>query len=191
VKYTAVKYKTPLVVAATAVVIAACALLWYALPQNTQIYAPFEVRGTIGSPTVGRGITATVTEVQIAPRLGAQRTGGPIAAAGMWVVVTTGLDAGASADLARAELLVGPNTYAYTERLIAGPAFLQPGITQRRAWAFDVAPDVLDAAQSVALRIWVGDARLDSRLVIEVPLDNEAVHRGDSIDVPPLVAVAG
>src|SRR4029079_5997716 len=34
-----VKYRTPLTVVATAVVIAACALVWYSLPQNTQIYA--------------------------------------------------------------------------------------------------------------------------------------------------------
>ncbi len=183
------KYRTLLAVFATAVVISACALVWYLLPQNTQIYAPFDVRGTMGSPTEGRGVTATVTSVEIGPKVVGSR-GQTITAAGVWVVVNTEMDAGPVSEVPHIDLLVGSDSYANTDRLLPGPAYLQPGITQRRAWVFDVATNTLDAAPSVALRVWVGDPRLDSRLVIDVPLDNAGVHRVDLVDIPPAAEAA-
>jgi hypothetical protein len=37
----------------------------------------------------------------------------------------------------------------------------------------------------VVFRVWVGDGRLDSRLVIDIPLDDPRVRRADDFTLPP------
>jgi hypothetical protein len=66
---------------------------------------------------------------------------------------------------------------------------VQPGLTLRCVWVFDVPVDLLDSVKSVVLRVWGGDERLDSRLVIDVPLGDAGVSRPQSIVVPPAKTV--
>jgi hypothetical protein len=88
-----------------------------------------------------------------------------------------------------AALVVGPNTYIPTERVGVGPlgVALAPGIAQRGAWVFDVPPDLTKPGpRDMALRVWVGDGRLDSRLVITLRLDDPRVRREQVIQLEPL-----
>ena len=57
---------------------------------------------------------------------------------------------------------------------------------------FDVAPALLEpgASESLTLRVWVGDAFLDSRLVIRIPTDDSRVSRSDTVDLVPPVQSA-
>ncbi|PRC61421.1 hypothetical protein C6A85_09070, partial [Mycobacterium sp. ITM-2017-0098] len=71
--------------AVCAVIVAAAALVWHNLPTPTDLYGPFEVRGTAGEPVTGRTVTATITSIRIAPQVNS------IQAAGEWVVVDTTL----------------------------------------------------------------------------------------------------
>ena len=167
----------------TLIVIAAGAALWHQLPAATNIYAPFDVHGDIGQRTAGRGLAATVDGAVITPRLD-DAFGKQLAATGTWVVVEGSFDAGSRYAVAHAELLVGPNRYAPTDRLLYMPGQLQPGIADRRGWVFDVAPDVLQTVTSVVFRVYVGDGRLDSRLVIDIPLDDPRVRRTDDFELP-------
>jgi hypothetical protein len=60
-------------------------------------------------------------------------------------------------------------------------AEVNPVITQRGSWVFDVAPALLATeSDPMTLRVWVGDGRLDSRLVIRIPLDGASVSRVDA-----------
>jgi hypothetical protein len=166
----------------TALTIAASAVLWHHLPANTDVFAPFDVRGGLGEQTAGRALSATAYAVTVTPQL-TDRYGRKLAATGTWVVVDVALQAGSDYGLAKADLRVGPNTYRPTDRLFVMPPELQPGIADRRGWAFDVAPQVLDSVASVVFRAWVGDSRLDSRLVIDIPLRGPRAYRVDSFEL--------
>jgi hypothetical protein len=169
----------------TVVTIAAAALVWHSLPVNTQIYAPFDVHAGIGVPAVGENLTGTVTAASVTPTLVSESSGKKAKATGVWVVVTTSLTTDDAPALPHADLMIGPDTYLTTDRVIAGGGgLLQPSITQERLWTFDVAPDVLDSVSSVVLRIWTGDSRLDSRLVIDIPLTAGGVDRPESVVLP-------
>ncbi|WP_233213561.1 hypothetical protein [Mycobacterium hubeiense] len=172
---------------ATAVgAIVAAAAVWHHLPASTDIYAPFEVRGVIGVPTTGRGISATVTGVRISKTITVDSVLArvPIPAAGIWVLIDTTLASGPHAEIPDAQLIVGPNTYRPTDRLPIGNALgdqLQPGFTSRGAWVFDVDPKLLDAAgTTLHLQIWVGDGRLDSRLDISIDRTDSRVSTLDT-----------
>jgi hypothetical protein len=88
----------------------------------------------------------------------------------------------------KAELLVDRNTYNPSERFLlenldAG-GVMGPGIPERGVWVFDVATDLLDdtARAPLLLRVWVGDGRLDSRLVIAIARHD--VSRQDVVALP-------
>ena len=89
----------------------------------------------------------------------------------------------------RAELLVGPNTYAPSDRftLTGLGSELAPGIGQRGSWIFDVAPELLERRAPLTLRVWVGDGRLDSRLVVSLP-EPVAQPDGTPLSVEPAEA---
>lgn len=184
------KLPAPLRILLTVAVLAAGALLWHSLPVNTEIYAPFDESGRIGQSTKGRALDATVNTVDIGAQAIAQPSGRGWAATGTWVVVHSTVTATDSPVVVNADLLVGPNTYRPSEQFLTGVGYLQPGIAQQRAWAFDVASDVLAEADSVVLRIWGSDPRLDSRLVIDVALSDPGVRRADSVEVPQTVLEA-
>lgn len=168
--------------AGTLAAVAAAAAVWNHLPSNTTIYAPFDVRGTMGEPVHGRGMTATITAVHRAPRLAPDSvlTPQPLAAAGEWLVVDAKAEAGAVSDIPHADLVVGPNTYTPTDRLPLGlmlGAPLQPGLSTSGSWVFDIPADLLTGNQPLTLRVWVGDGRLDSRLAVSIdPTSVEAVQ---------------
>lgn len=174
-------------VIATVATIAAAALVWHSLPVNTQVYAPFDTHGTAGSAVVGGDLTATVTATGISTKLLSRTSAKEVGATGTWVVVTTTLQTGRAPALPHAELLVGGDTYATTDRLIAGAGLLQAGIPQDRQWTFDVAPEVLNSVSSVVLRMWTGDGRLDARLLIDIPL--AGADRPASIVLTPSTVV--
>lgn len=169
------------------VVVAAAAVVWHHLPTPTDLYGPFDVHAHVGVPADGRAVTATVTSIRIAPRVNS------IQAAGNWVVVDTTLAATRATELPRSDLTVGPNTYTPSDRFFFDTlgSQISPGIAQSGAWVFDVAPGLVSpgASGSLTLRVWVGTAFLDSRLVIRIPLDDSRVSRSDEIDLtPPEVA---
>lgn len=163
------------------VVVAAAAALWHHLPTPTDVYGPFEVRGEVGEAVQGRAVRATVTSVRIAPRVDS------VQAAGRWVVVDTTLEALHSTELPRADLIVGPNTYARSERFFLDTlgAEIAPEITARGSWVFDVASPLVEpgASEPLLLRVWVGTDILDSRLVIDIPADDPRITRTDDVDL--------
>ncbi len=178
----------------TAVIaIVASALVWHNLPVNTDIYAPFPVRGESGSPVQGRAIATTVTGLRIAPRV-TPDPGRPVNAIGVWVIVDATVAATETSGLPRAELLIGPNSYLPTDRLLPGTtlgALLDPGIAEQGAWVFDVPSSLLDTVDSVVLRTWLGlDPRLDSQLVVNIPLHDSGVSRLDAVKLARPVGVA-
>lgn len=155
-------------VLAVAAAVAASAFIWHDLPSNSAIYAPFEVQGTAAERVSGHAITATVTGVRIAAVLNTPK---PVAAIGRWVVVDIEIEPGDTVEYPHAELAVGSDTYAPTDRLPPGAELgqaLQPGIRTRGSWVFDVDPSLLDARAPLTVRLWVGDGRLDSRLAIAI-----------------------
>jgi hypothetical protein len=169
----------------TAVIaIALAALVWQHLPENTDIYAPFDVRGDSGSLTTGRTMTTTVTGLQISPKV-TPELGRPVQAIGIWVIVDATVAATRSSGLPRAELMVGANTYVPSDRLLPGTTLgglLDPDIAQRGAWVFDVPSSLVDTVGSVVLRTWMGlDPRLDSRLVVNIALNDSRVSRFDAV----------
>ena len=172
----------------TVVAIALAALIWHRLPTTLEIYAPFDVHAAFSTRAAGENLSATVTGVSVAPTIQNRPTSRPAAAAGTWLVATTSLDANESPVVPRADLLVGPNTYAPTDRLLSTNAVVQPGLTLRCAWVFDVPVDLLKSVPSVVLRVWNGDDRLNSRLVMDIPLDG--AQRLPSIAIPPAETVA-
>jgi hypothetical protein len=174
----------------TVVTVAMAALIWHHLPTQSAIYAPFDVHAGINTAAVGQNLSATVTGAAIASTIEKPPSRKPVAAAGTWLVAATSLDVENSPVLPRAELLVGPNTYAPTDRLLSTNDLVQPGLTLRCAWVFDVPVELVDSVKSVVLRVWGGDERLDSRLVIDVPLSDASVSRPRSIVVPPAETVA-
>lgn len=162
----------PAVLTATAV--AASAVLWHNLPEPTDVSGPFDVHGAMGMQVSGRAIAVTVTGVRLASRVEAPRRP-PVEATGEWVVVDAELQAPASFVLPVVDLQVGPNTYIPSERFrptqLGGE--VAPGITSRGSWVFDVAPSALDGVKQLKLRVWHGDGRLDTRVVVAIPLPDE------------------
>jgi hypothetical protein len=159
--------------------VAAAAVVWQDLPTPTDVLGPFEVRGAAGTPTTGRGISATVTGVRITPKVNSTKP------AGIWMVVDVALEGTRSTELAHSELIVGPNTYKPSDVFSLDTLFgeISPGITLRGSWVFDVAPALVapDASDPVTLLLWVGDGRLDSRLAVRIPTDVSTFARVDEI----------
>lgn len=168
------------------VVVAAAALVWHNLPTPTDVYGPFDVHADPGTPAMGRGVNATVTGVRIAQKVNS------VQAAGQWAVVETALHGTRTTELPHAELVVGPNTYNPSDLFFPKTlgTEISPQFTQRGAWVFDVASALLapGADQPMTLRVWVGDGRLDSRLVIRMTTDDPHVIRTDAVDLVSPVA---
>jgi hypothetical protein len=172
----------------TAAAVAAAAVVWHNLPVNSQIYAPFDVTADAGTPATGRNISATVLGTQITASVRPEN-GRPaqLDAAGVWVVVNATVTAVQHPGLLRVQLQVGPNTYAPTDRLppsVTPGGTMQPAIEYRGNWVFDVAPEVLDSVDTVRMRLWLGDERLDSRLVVRIPLNGSQVSRLEVVRLP-------
>jgi hypothetical protein len=174
--------------------IAAASTLWHYLPEPTDIYKPFDVHAAIGQQATGRGLTAIVDGVRIGPKV--HKVSPPqatVQSVGTWVVVDAAVASTRDFQLPRTELIVGPNTYGPSDRffLTALGAELEPGITQRGSWAFEVPPDlVAAAADPISLRVWLNDDRLDSRIVVTIPLDDQRVSRDDVVDLEPVTESA-
>lgn len=166
---------------AVVIVIAAAALVWHNLPTPTDLYGPFEVRGHAGEPVEGRAITATVTSVHIAPQVNSAE------AAGSWVVIDATLEARHATEMLRADLVVGPNTYAPSDRFFFETLDneISPGMSERGSWVFDVASPLVatDAAEPMLLRVWAASDILDSRLVIDIPVTDPVVTRTDEVQL--------
>lgn len=171
-------------ISATAVVIAAAALLWHNLPTPDDVYAPFDVHAGIGEEAVGRAVNAEVSGIRIAPRIRKERGTAPVLdAVGIWVAVDGEVMSNLADEVPNVELIVGPNTYVPTFRLNFMPmtGSLAPGIAVRSSWVFDVPADLVATSQTMTLRVWVRDGRMDSRLVIDLPLDGPSVSHSDLI----------
>jgi hypothetical protein len=187
--------RTVVPVLAITAAVAASAALWHNLPEPTDVYGPFDVHAAAGQQATGRGITATVTGVRIGPRVNTvSRPARTVPSTGMWVVVDAEVTATRSFELPHTDLVVGPNTYIPSDRFWPAPlgAELEPGIVQRGSWVFDVPADLVggDARHPLSLRVWAGDGRLDSRLVITVPLDDDRVHRTELVTLEPVTETA-
>lgn len=165
----------------TMLALAAGAALWHHLPESTGIFAPFDVQAGVGERAQGRGLSATVESVTVTPTLvTASKT---LPAVGVWVVVELAAEAGPEYALAHADLMVGDSRYVPTDRIISGPPTLAPRIIDHREWAFDVSPDRLAAVDEIRFRIWVGDERLDSRLVFTIPMDGTDVRQSATLEL--------
>ncbi|MGB3486322.1 MAG: hypothetical protein WBB07_29385 [Mycobacterium sp.] len=181
--------------ALAAVAIAAAAFVWHNLPVNSQIYAPFDVTADAGSPAVGRNLTATVIGTQLTPLIRPENGYPPqLEASGIWVVVNATVAAVEAPGLLRAQLQVGPNSYNPTDRLMAAAQLTglqQPELMNTGVLVFDVAPEVLADVDAIELRTWLGDERLDSRLVVQIVLDGPQVSRLEEVRLPrPLVSAS-
>lgn len=176
----------------TAVLVAAAAMLWHHLPVPTQIYAPFDVHGKLGSQVRGRALAVTATGVQIAPKakfpLGPHSTS-TMSAAGLWLVVEATVSADTSSTLVSADLVLGTNTYLVSLRPAPGFAVrIDPGLPQHGYWVFDVAPELIQpsVAKPFQLRVWPNaEERLTSRIVVD--LDSQPPARADFVTVKPSV----
>ncbi|MGE2834649.1 hypothetical protein [Mycobacterium sp. SMC-4] len=164
---------------ATIAVIAAAAGLWHHLPTPSDVYRPFDVRGDIGDQVSGRAFDLTVTGVRVGQQTQAPRSR-PVPAVGEWVLVDADLRATSEVVVPRAELLVGPNTYIPSDRFqfVQLGAALAPLITQQGSWAFDVDPGLLTPDADLTLRVWSGDVRFDSRLVVDIPFSDAVREPG-------------
>lgn len=162
---------------ATVTVIAAAVALWHRLPSPDDVYGPFDVRAAMGEQAVGRAIEAQVNGARIAPLLGKGRTPA-LQAAGIWVVLDVEVMSRRGFEAPMAELTVGPNTYLPSDRVLQGLlGSLAAGIAVRDSWIFDVPAELVADAHQMILRVSVGDGRLDSRLVLPIPLDDQRVVR--------------
>lgn len=175
----------------TVVLITAAALLWHHLPVPTQVFAPFDVHGSAGSPVRGQSLAATVTKLRAAPngKFAVSRfTSIRVSAIGLWLVVDATVSAIESSTQPTADLVMGANTYQPSIRSPA-PGFgvrVDPGLPQHGYWAFDVAPELLQPSITSPLLLRVGPAgeeRLNSRLVID--LGNRPLESADVVTVKP------
>jgi hypothetical protein len=161
------------------VAVASAAVVWQNLPTPTDVLGPFDVHGEAGTPTTGRALEANVTGVRITPAVNGVKP------AGVWVVVDTELAGTTVSAYTHSELVVGPNTYTPSDRFTLDSfiGVVNPGITERGSWVFDVAPDLVapEAAQPLTLRVWAGDGRLDSRLAIRIPTEGSRFSRVDRV----------
>ena len=149
----------------------------------------------VGQQGTGRGITASVTGVRIGPKV--HKVSPPartVESVGTWVVVDAVVAATRDFELPHTELIVGPNTYVALDRFwpAALGAELEPDIAQRGSWAFEVPANLVaaGAVRSISMRLWLGDVRLDSRLVIRIPLDDQRVHRDEVVTLEPVTKTA-
>lgn len=170
---------------ATVAVIVAAALLWHHLPTPSKVYRPFDVHGQIGDQVSGRLFDVTVTGLRAGREVQAPRRP-PASALGQWVLVDAELRATREFVLPRAELLVGANTYVPSERfaMVQLGTELAPLITQQGSWVFDVDPELLHASAELTLRVWSGDNRFDSRLVVSIPYA-DAAHQTAPLVLTP------
>jgi hypothetical protein len=174
---------------ATAVVIAAAAWMWHALPTPDDVYGPFEVDAGIGQQASGRGIETRVTGARIAPRIDKKQPPRQlIDAVGIWIVIDGEAMATRTGEMPTAELMVGADTYVPTARVgvFTLKGALVPGIVLSGSWVFDVPADVVvSGARPISLRVWIGDGRLDSRLVTDIALDGPHISRSDVVALEP------
>ncbi len=174
-----------------AVLVAAGALLWHHLPVPTQIFAPFDVHGSLGSPVRGHSLTVTATGVRLAPKAKfalSEYSTRTVTAIGLWLVVDVTVSANEASKLPMADLVMGGNTYQVSLRSPARGfgVHVDPGLPQHGYWAFEVAPELLQppTARPLQLRVWSNaDERLNSRLVID--LDTQPLQRAEVIRVKP------
>jgi hypothetical protein len=175
----------------TAVLITAAALWWHHLPVPTQIYAPFDAHGSLGSPVRGHSLAVTATRVRVAPtgRFAlSQYTSQTISPIGRWLVVDATVSAIEASKLPMADLVLGGNTYQPSVRIPARGFGIRvdPGLPQHGYWVFDVAPELVQPSLTtpLQLRMWSnGEERLNSRVVID--LDNRPMERDDVVTVKP------
>jgi hypothetical protein len=182
------KLRTALPMLTVVTVIAAAAVVWHALPANTQIYAPFDVHGSVGEQVTGRALATTVHGVRVASVVTSPASalvGGRVGAAGRWVVVDATVQALTRSVSPKAELEVAGNTYLPSDRFPIDNlgAVVDPGIPQHGSWVFDVAANLIDGdtLRPFALRVGTADTWLESRLVITV----KDVTRSDNIAITP------
>lgn len=163
------------------VTVAAAALVWQNLPTPTDVLGPFDVHGVAGTPATGRALEANVTGVRVTPVVDG------IKPAGIWVVVDTELAGTRVSEFTHSKLVVGPNTYTPSDRFTLDSFIgtINPGITERGSWVFDVAPDLVtpEGAEPLTLLVWAGDGRLDSRLAIQIPTEGSRFARVDEVDL--------
>ena len=164
---------------AVVVTVAAAAVVWQNLPTPTDVLGPFDVRGQAGTPVTGRAVSATVTSVRVTDEVNAKK------AAGVWVVVDTALEGTVSTELPHTQLALGPNTYRPSDVFLTDTMMgeISPGLTLRGSYVFDVVPALVapDSSDPLTLFVWVGDGRLDSRLVIEIPKKGSEFSRVDDV----------
>lgn len=164
---------------AVVVTVAAAAVVWQNLPTPTDVLGPFDVHGEAGTPATGRALEANVTGVRVTPEVNG------IKPAGVWVVVDTELAGTRVSEYTHSKLVVGPNTYTPSDRFSLDTFIgtINPGITERGSWVFDVAPDLVtpERAEPLTLIVWAGDGRLDSRLAIRIPTEGSHFSRVDEV----------
>ncbi|MGU3501811.1 hypothetical protein [Mycobacterium sp. C31M] len=181
--------RRPLTALLTAAVVAAAAWMWHSLPIPDEVFAPFDVEVAMGQQATGAAITAQVDGVRIGPRVDkTQYPPGTVDAVGIWVAVDGAAMTTRRDQVPSVELIVGSNTYVPTSRLglIPVTGALVPGIRLSGSWVFDVPPDLVAPDRGrIALRMWVGDWRLNSRLVVDIDLADARVQRTDLIDIGP------
>jgi hypothetical protein len=161
------------------VAVAAAAVVWQHLPTPTDVLGPFDVHGNAGTTVTGRAVAGTVTGVRVTQEVDGVKP------AGTWVVVDAELQGVHSTELPHSTLVAGANTYDPSDLFLLKTLAdqISPGFTWRGSWAFDVASGLVAAGSSapLTLRVWVGDGRMDSRLVIRIPTDGSLFSRVDSV----------
>lgn len=176
-------------VVATMAVIVCAAALWHWLPTPDDVYGPFDVDAGIGQQAIGRGIETRVTGVRIAPRIDKKQPPQQlIDAVGIWIVIDGAAMTTRTGEMPTAQLMVGADTYVSTSRVgvFTLKGALIPGIVLSGSWVFDVPADVVvSGARPISLRVWVGDGRLDSRIVTDIALDGPHISRSDVVALEP------
>ncbi|OBK71440.1 hypothetical protein [Mycobacterium sp. 1274761.0] len=167
-----------LTVIGVVVTVAAGAVVWQCLPGPTDVFGPFDVHAEAGRAATGRAVSATVTNTRVTPVVDTVKP------AGVWVVVDAALEGTRSTELPHSKLLVGPNTYDPSDRFFSDTllAEISPGLTLTGSWVFDVDPAVAPGSSDpLTLMVWVGDGRLDSRLLIEIPTHGSRFSRVNEV----------
>lgn len=166
-------------------VIALAAVGWHHLPTNVQVYAPLDVHGRPGTAVTGDTLAVTATDVGVASavRVGYQA---PLEPSGRWLVVQATVRALNETVLPKAELAVGANTYVPASEFVVarlGVHSVDPGISQRGSWIFDVPTDLIDRSvvPALALRVWTERGPFVSRVVIDI--DGRRLTRSGLITV--------
>ena len=178
---------------ATGAVIATAAWMWHNLPTPDDVFASFDVSAGMDQQATGYAVSAEVTGVRIGPQVRKEQYRPLVVdAVGIWVVIDGEAMTTRSDGVLSVELIVGPNTYRPTHRIGVMPlaGSLAPGIAVRGSWVFDVPADLVAPGRGkMTLRVWVDDWRLDSRLVIDMNLDDARVQRTDLVSIRPATQV--